>query len=269
MGSSPSRIFTEKYSINSGKVTHLKTKEEIAIMREGGKILARILSSLRKLVKPGVTTASIEKAAKELMASSGVHPSFLGFNGFPAAICISINEEIVHGLPSDRIIKEGDLVKLDVGVLHKGFHTDSALTCLAATEPKKWPDRQKLVQVTEEALQKGIKMARPGKTLGDLGAAIQDHIEKNGYGVIRELIGHGIGRNLHEPPEVLNYGDPGTGEILKEGMVLAIEPLTAIGTWKVKLGRNGMVYETKDKSLSAHAEHTVAITSKGPLILTQ
>ena len=191
----------------------IKTPQEIQIMYEGGKILAEILRKLSETVRPGITTNDLEELARELVLSYGVKPSFLGYDGFPAALCTSVNDEIVHGVPSDRILKDGDLLKLDMGVLHEGFHTDSAITVIVGkviyTTPPGGVCPQKLISVTKEALRIGISKTKVGNTLGDIGSAIQEYVEGNGFSVVRDLVGHGIGRELHEPPQVMNYGKAG------------------------------------------------------------
>ena len=253
---------------------NIKSDKEILIMHEGGKILAEILKKLSEAVKPGITTNHLEELARELVLSYGVKPSFLGYDGYPAALCTSVNEEIVHGVPSERILKDGDLLKLDMGVLHNGFHTDSAITVLVGqvinitTSQVVYPQAQKLINVTKEALGVGISKAKVGNTIGDIGSAIQKYVEGSGLNVVRDLVGHGIGRKLHEPPQVLNYGEQGEGEELKAGMVIAIEPMVVTGSWKIKNGKDGFAFVTKDGGLAAHFEHTVAITSRGPIALT-
>lgn len=245
----------------------IKTEKEIKIMREGGEILSAILHKLINATKAGITTFDLEDLARELLSSYKVKASFLGFDGYPAVLCTSINEEIVHGLPSDRIIKAGDLVKIDMGILHKGFHTDSAYTVLIPGENNDAINK-KLVNVTKEALRIGIAKARIGNTLGDLGSAIQVYVEDQGFNVVKDLVGHGIGHELHEDPQVPNYGQAGQGSILKEGMVIAIEPMVVVGNPKIADGPDGFAYITKDLSHSAHFEHTVAITKDGPLTIT-
>ncbi len=248
-------------------MVNLKTEKEIQVMKEGGKILADILRILEEAVKPGITTNDLEKLARELVLSYGVKSSFLGFDGYPNILCTSINDEIVHGLPSDRVLKEGDLLKIDMGVLHKGFHTDSAITVLVGNRGDLV--KRNLIQTTKESLEIGISKAKAGNTLGDIGSAIQKYIEDRGFNVIRDLVGHGIGRELHEPPQVLNYGKAGQGEKLVAGMVIAIEPMVVTGKWGIKNGKDGYAFVTKDGGLAAHFEHTVAITENGPLILTK
>ena len=246
---------------------NLKTEKEIQIMREGGKILAEILKKLFEAVKPGITTNELEELACELVFSYKVKGSFLGFEGYPAILCTSLNDEVVHAVPSNRVLEEGDLLKIDMGVLHEGFHTDSAVTVIVGNMND--TNKRKLIQVTQESLEIGISKAKVGNNLGDIGYAIQKHIENNGFNVIRDLVGHGIGRELHEEPQVLNYGKAGQGEKLIAGMVIAIEPMVVTGKWAIKNGRDGYAFVTKDGGLAAHFEHTVAITENGPLILTK
>ncbi|KKR37813.1 MAG: Methionine aminopeptidase [Candidatus Yanofskybacteria bacterium GW2011_GWF1_44_227] len=246
---------------------NLKTEKEIKTMKEGGEILSAILRKLSEAAKPGIATYELEELARSLVSSYKVKSSFLGFDGYPCALCVSINEEIVHGVPSDRIIMDGDLVKIDMGVLHNGFHTDSATTVLMPGG-KDRDIKERLMNVTKEALRIGISKATVGSTLGDLGHAIQKYVEDSGFNVVRDLIGHGIGRELHEDPQVPNYGKPGMGPKLVAGMVIAIEPMVVTGSWKIADGDDGFAYKTKDLSLSAHFEHTVAITEEGPLTIT-
>ncbi len=244
---------------------NIKTKKEIETMRKGGKILAGILQKLVQAVKPGITTADIDTLARELIKSYGANPSFLGYNDFPAVICTSINEEVVHGVPSDRKLVAGDVLKIDVGILYKGFHTDTATTVIVPGG-KENKIKTKLLDVTREALNVGISKAVVGNKTGDIGSAIQKYVESQGFNVVRELIGHGVGAQLHEEPEVPNYGKAGTGVELVEEMVIAIEPMVVTGDWHVQ--ERDMVFSTKDKGLAAHFEHTVAITKTGSEILT-
>lgn len=246
---------------------NLKIDEEIEIMREGGKILGEIIKKLSEAVKPGITTNDLEELARELVLSYGVKSSFLGFDGYPNMLCTSVNDEIVHGIPSERVLEEGDLLKIDMGVLHKGFHIDSAITVVVGGRGDNI--KNKLIQTTREALEIGISKAKMGNTLGDIGSAIQKHVEDGGFNVVRDLVGHGIGRELHEPPQVLNYGKAGEGEKLVSGMVIAIEPMVVTGKWGIKDGKDGFAHVTKDGGLAAHFEHTIAITDNGPLVLTK
>lgn len=253
-------------------MTTIKSESEIQLMAEGGKILHQIIQRIAEEVKPGVTTADLDQLARKLVFSFGeqnppanIKSSFLGYRGYPAFICISINEEVVHGIPSEKIIREGDLVSLDFGIIYHGWHTDSAITVGVGKVSKEY---KKLIAVTEEALRQGIKEAKVGQAVGDIGYAVQKEVEKNGFGVVRELVGHGIGRKLHEEPYVPNYGRKGEGEILREGMVIAIEPMVTAGSSEVVLGADGWTYRTKDQSGAAHFEHTIAVTKNGPEILT-
>jgi methionyl aminopeptidase len=240
-------------------------EKEIEIMRRGGKILAGIMERLKKEVKPGTTTKYLNKVAKDLVLSCGGEPSFLGFQEYPAALCTSINEEIVHVVPSERGLKKGDILSLDLGIRFEGYCTDIAVTIPVGKISK---EAKKLIQVTKKALEIGIKQARSGNHLGDIGWAIQDYAEKNGFNVIRELVGHGVGKKVHEEPQIPNYGERGEGIELKPGMALAIEPMICIGDWHIEKCEDGFGYKTKDNSLSCHFEHTIAITKKGPFVLT-
>ena len=251
----------------------IKTKEEIEILAEGGKILAKIMRELAKRVKPGITTKELDRLAESLILKSGGKCSFKGYkdNGysaipFPACLCTSINEEIVHVAPSERKLKEGDIVSLDLGIFFKGFHTDTAITVPVG---KISPEAQRLIRVTKKALKRGIKKVRPGNTFGDIGNTIQRYVESQGFNVVRDLCGHGIGRELHEDPKILNYGKRRTGEEIKEGMVFCIEPMVTMGDWKIKRTKNSFGYETQDGSLSAHFEHTIAVIKEGCRILTR
>ncbi len=245
----------------------IKTEKEIQTMKEGGRILAEILKKLSEAVSPGITTNDLEKLARELVLSYEVKSSFLGFDGYPNILCTSLNDEVVHAIPSSRILKDGDLLKIDMGVLHKDFHTDSATTLIVGGRGDN--TKNKLLQITREALEIGISKAKVGNTVGDIGAAVQKHVEDRGFNVVRDLVGHGIGRELHEPPQVFNYGKAGTGEKLVAGMVIAIEPMVVTGKWTIKNGKDGYAFVTKDGGLAAHFEHTVAITKEGPEILTR
>lgn len=242
------------------------SENEIEILRQGGKILAKIIEELKKEVKPGITTKHLNKVAENLVFSWGAEPSFKGFEGFPAALCTSINEEIVHAVPGKRKLKEGDILSLDFGVRFEGYCTDMAITVPVGKIDKKI---KKLIRVTKETLKIGIKQAKPGNHLGDIGYAIQDYAEKNGFNVVQELVGHGVGKKVHEEPKIPNYGSPDEGPELKSGMVLALEPMVTIDDWHVEKTKNGSGYKTVDNSLSAHFEHTIAITPKGPKVLTQ
>lgn len=235
-------------------------------MRQGGRILAKILKEIAKQVKPGITTQYLDKVASDLIFSYGVQSSFKGFNNYPAVLCTSINEEIVHAVPSERILKTGDILSLDLGIKFKGHCTDLALTKSVGKVDKKIT---KLIEVTKKALELCIKQCKPGNHLGDIGWAIQNYVEKNKFNVIRDLVGHGVGKDVHEEPQILNYGQRGEGIELKPGMVLALEPMVCIDNWRIEKCEDGFGYRTKDRGLTAHFEHTITITKKGPKILTK
>ena len=244
----------------------IKNKEEIEIMKEGGRILAEILEELKKKSQEGVSTKEIERTGKALIFDYGAEPAFLGYDGFPAVLCTSINEEVVHGVPSDYILKDGDILSLDIGLIYKGFFSDMAFTLPIGEISKKG---KQLLGVTQKSLEIGSGQIKPGKTFGDIGCAVQKYIEEQGFGVVRDLCGHGIGRELHEDPQILNYGKAHTGEEIKEGMVFCIEPMVTAGGWQVEKSPNGFGFRTKDGSLSAHFEHTFAVTNSGFEILTK
>lgn len=235
-------------------------------MREAGRVVAETLALLRERARPGVSTAELDAVAFESARKHGATPSFLGYRGYPASVCASINDEIVHGIPkSDRVLAEGDIVSLDFGAVLGGYHGDSAITIGVG---KISPEAERLLVVTEEALHKGIARALTGGHLTDISAAIQEHAEAAGFGVVRKYVGHGIGRSMHEKPEVPNFGPAGRGPRLRPGMVLAIEPMVNIGSYDTIELADGWTVTTADGSLSAHFEHTVAITTVGPEILT-
>lgn len=241
-------------------------EKEIEVMREGGGILAKIMKQLKRELRAGITTKYLDKVAEDLIFQYNAEPSFKGFNNYPAILCTSINEEVVHGVPGERKVKQGDILSLDLGIRYKNYCTDMAFTVSIGKIDEKI---EKLIYVTEKALDIGIAQCRPGNHLGDIGWAIQNYVEKNGFNVVRELCGHGVGREVHEDPQILNYGKKGTGPELVEGMVLALEPMVVIGDWHVEKSKDGFCYKTKDNSLSAHFEHTIAITKDGPIILTK
>lgn len=235
-------------------------------MRRAGGIVAQILEEMVQMVKPGVTTGDLDRFAELRTLELGAKPAFKGYHGFPATVCISVNDEVVHGIPSPkRILKEGDIVGLDFGVVCDGWYGDSARTVPVG---KVSPAAEKLMEVTRESLMRGIQQCREGNRVFDIGHAVQNFVEGFGYSVVREFVGHGIGRSLHEEPQVPNYGPKGKGLLLKAGMVLAIEPMINAGSHEVKVLSDGWTAVTIDRSLSAHFEHTVAITSNGPVILT-
>ena len=243
----------------------IKTLEEIQIMAEGGKILAGIMKELEKNVKPGITTEDLNRLAENLILKSGGKCSFKGYEDYPACLCTSINEEIVHSVPSARQLKDGDIISLDLGIFYQGFHTDMAITVPVG---KISPETQRLIRATKKALKRGIKKTRPGNTIGDIGNTIQRYVESQGFNVVRDLCGHGIGKELHEDPKILNYGKRHTGEGIKEGMVFCIEPMVTVGDWKLKKSADGFGYQTQDGSLSCHFEHMVAVTKNGCQVLT-
>ncbi|PIS17364.1 MAG: type I methionyl aminopeptidase [Candidatus Nealsonbacteria bacterium CG09_land_8_20_14_0_10_42_14] len=247
------------------KIT-IKTKEEIETMREGGKILARIMKELEKIVKPGICTKELDRVAETLILKSGGKCSFKGYQNFPACLCTSINEEIVHGIPSERILKEGEIISLDLGIFYQGFHADMAVT-LPVGEIS--PEVRKLIEVTKEALKKGIEKVRPGSTFDDVGFAIQKYVASQGFKAVRDLCGHGIGRKLHEDPQILNFIEERSGEEIKEGMTFCLEPMATAGDWRIKQSRNKQTWETADGSLSAHFEHTILVNKTSHQILTE
>ena len=243
----------------------LKTANAIKKMREAGRLSALALKVGGEAVKPGVTTAEIDKAIHDFIVSQGATPSFLNLYGFPASACISVNDELIHGIPGNRVIKEGDIVSIDVGACLDGYHGDNAATFVAGEASE---EAQKLLDVTKQSLYKGIEMAVVGNRVGDISNAVQTYCEERGYSVVREFVGHGIGRSVHEDPEVPNFGAAGHGPRLVNGMCIAIEPMINAGTRFVSTDSNGWTVRTKDGKLSAHFEHTIAITDNGPIILT-
>jgi len=255
----------------------IKTLQEIKIMAEGGRILAEIMKELERAVGPGITTKELDRVAETLILKSGSECSFKGYKGFPTCLCTSVNEEIVHAVPSGRILKEGDIISLDLGLCYKGFHSDMAVTLAVG---KISYQAEKLIRVTKKALEIGIRKVKAGNYIGEISRAIQKYVEGEGFGVIRELCGHGIGRKIHEAPQILNsvsldrtivdkvkFIEDGKLKI-KEGMVLCLEPMVAVGDWRIKKSKDGFGYETKDGSLSCHFEHTVAVLEDGAKILT-
>jgi len=243
----------------------LKEESEIQIMREGGKILGQVLFELEKLVQPGISTREINAKAEKMIDTFEVKASFKGYQGFPAATCISVNNEIVHGIPGDYIIKDKDIVKIDCGVLYKGFNTDSAI-CVQAGQ--KTGEAQDFIETAKKALYSAIEIAQPGTYLSELGKTIQRIAEKNGYSVVRDLTGHGVGKGLHEDPPVLNFYLRGNWPRLVPGMTLAIEPIFSMGKPEMKILKDGWTYVTVDGSYAVQVEHTIVITEKGPEILT-
>lgn len=243
----------------------IKTEKDIEMLRKSGTILAKILKKIQELIKPGITTLEIDRLAEELIAKEGGFPAFKGYKKFPSALCTSINEEIVHGIPSTRRLQEGDIISLDLGINYAGFYADAAITLpIGRVDYQK----KKLIEVAKSALYEGIKQAKPENHLSDISYSIQNYVEKNGFSVVRQFVGHGIGYELHEEPEIPNFGRPYQGPLLRQGMVFAIEPMVNTGTWEAEILDNGWTAVTKDGLASAHFEHTVAITKDGPQILT-
>ena len=251
----------------------IKSRDEIEKIRESSRIVAEVLQTLREFIRPGITTWALNKKAEEVIkkrkaraAFKGYKPSF-GSGAYPAALCVSINEEVIHGIPSTRrVIKEGDIVSMDVGVCYKGYYGDGATTVAVG----KVEDRVKeLLKVAEEALYRGIEAARVGNRVGDISFAVQSYVESHGFSVIREFVGHGVGKRIHEEPPVPNFGEPGRGPLLKEGMTIAIEPMVAMGSGEVRIKEDGWTAVTVDGSWAAHFEHTIAVLEEGPRILTE
>ncbi|MBE5034350.1 type I methionyl aminopeptidase [Gallalistipes aquisgranensis] len=244
---------------------YLKTKEEIELLRENNLLVSATLAEVARAIAPGVTTLELDAVAEKFIRSHGAVPGFLGYGGFPNTLCVSVNEQVVHGIPSDYALKTGDVVSVDCGTFMKGFYGDSAYTfAVGEIDPKV----AELLRVTKEALYKGVAQAKAGNRVGDISAAVQEHAESHGFSVVRELVGHGLGRKMHEEPEVANYGARGRGPLLKEGMVICIEPMINMGTKQVVFERDGWTVRTRDRKPSAHFEFAVAITKEGPDVLT-
>ncbi len=243
---------------------YIRSEAEINKLRESNRVNYLALLALGKHIKPGITTKELDIIAEDFIRSQGGKPAFKGYNGFPASICASVNEEVVHGIPSDRQLQEGDIIGIDVGVEKDGYFGDAAITYSVGNISD---EAATLMKITKESLYKGIDKAVPGGRLSDIGHAIQSHVEVEGYSVVRTLVGHGIGKKLHEEPEVPNFGAPGKGPVLKAGMVLAIEPMVNIGNYKVVNGNDGWTVRTADNTLSAHFEHSIVITEEGPFIM--
>lgn len=245
---------------------YIKSQQEIEQMRDANAIVRDVLLYLEEKVKPGISTLALDKWAYDFIKSKNAAPSFLGYQGFPASICASINDEVVHGIPSARVLQEGDIVSVDVGAFKNGFHGDAARTFAVGDIDS---ESKRLIEVTKQSFFEGVKFAVNEGRLGDISEAIQTYVETNGYSVVRDLVGHGIGREMHEDPNVPNYGKSGKGVRLKTGMALAIEPMVNMGTYAVGIDtENGWTVFTRDKQRSAHYENTIAITSDGPVILT-
>lgn len=244
----------------------MKSRREIEKMKKSNALVAAILEELRKKIKPGVKTIELDRLSEEMALKKGARPAFKGYRGYPYSLCTSVNSEVVHGMPSERELKEGDIISLDFGILNDGYYGDAAVTVPVGQVT---PAAKRLLAVTEEALYRGIAEARAGNRIGDISAAIQGHAEAAGFSVVRDLVGHGIGRSLHEDPQVPNYGTSGRGIELKAGMVFAIEPMVNEGTYRVDVLRDGWTVVTADGKLSAHFEHSVAITENGPVVLSR
>lgn len=244
-----------------------KSPDEIARMRRAGRIVAGTIERVLAEVRPGIPTARLDQVAEAYIRDQGAAPSFKGYRGFPASICVSVNHEVVHGIPSPRrILREGDVLSLDFGAIWDGYHADSAVTVFVGDPPSS--EAEKLVRVTEEALEAAIERIRPGARLSDVSHAVQEVVEGAGFSVVREYVGHGIGRSLHEDPQVPNYGPPGRGPELRPGLVLAVEPMVNAGGWETRVLADGWTVVTADGSLSAHFEHTIAVTEDGHEVLT-
>jgi methionyl aminopeptidase len=244
----------------------LKSPEDLILLKRSGEILARVMRKIEAAVRPGMTTLDIDSLSAELIRKEKAQAAFKDYKGFPGTACVSVNEEIVHGIPGSRVILEGDIVSIDLGVNYQGFFSDMAVTLPVG---KVDDDRLRLIAVTKQSLELGIKQAKVGNYLTDISHSIQRYVEAEGFSVVRQFVGHGIGRALHEEPEIPNFGRPGLGPLLKNGMVLAIEPMINLGGWECEIIENGWTAVTQDGSPSAHFEHTVAITDKGPVILTK
>lgn len=254
-------------SADNEKSIIVKTSEEIEVMRQANRIVADVLEMLQKEMRPGLTTRQMDRWAHEYCRDQGAEPAFLGYRGFPAALCVSINEQIVHGIPSKKVkVREGDIVSVDFGAIYNGFYGDSAVTIPVG---KLSARNRRLLQVTREALERGIEQVKVGNRVSDVSAAIQNHAESNGFSVVRQFVGHGIGASLHEAPEVPNYTQNQPSPRIMEGMVLAIEPMINVGTAEVKVLKDGWTVITADKKPSAHFEHSVAATAAGPLVLSR
>jgi len=246
-------------------VIPIKSEKDLQMLRRSGQILSAVMRKVQKSVRPGITTLDIDRLSEELILKENALAAFKGYKGFPATACVSVNEEIVHGIPSPRVILEGDIVSIDLGVNYQGYFSDMAVTLPVGRVDE---NKRKLIEVTRKALDAGIRQARAGNYLSDISHSVQSLVEEHGFSVVRQFVGHGIGSALHEEPEIPNFGDAHLGPLLKKGMVLAIEPMVNIGSWECLIAKNGWTAVTKDGLDSAHFEHTVAVTDKGPVILT-
>jgi len=244
----------------------LRSPKELQMLKLSGKILAAVMHKIERIVQPGITTKDIDRLSEELILKEKAVAAFKGYKGFPATACVSVNEEVVHGIPGPRVILEGDIVSIDLGVNYQGYFSDMAVTLPVGRVDQ---DKRKLIEITRQSLEIGIKQAQKGNYLTDISHSIQSFAEAQGFSVVRQFVGHGIGTALHEEPEIPNFGRPHLGAFLKSGMVLAIEPMVNIGSWECLILENGWTAVTKDGAPSAHFEHTVVITDKGPVILTE
>lgn len=252
--------------MDQGNKIGIKTGEELVLLREAGKRLSAIVKELKCSLKTGISTQEIDALAEILIKEYDVVPAFKGYRGFPSCVCVSINDEVVHGIPSKRKLENGDIVSLDVGIIYKGYYSDMAVTAGIGNID---PEFQRLIDVTKESLYRGIEQAKENNHLSDVSYAIQSYVEGNNYSVVREFVGHGIGKQLHEDPEIPNFGEPNNGPVLKSGMVLAIEPMVNIGDWRTKILNDGWTVVTKDGKPSAHFEHSIVVTKEKPEILTR
>ena len=243
----------------------IKSEKDLQMLKRSGQILSAVMRKVQKSVRAGITTLDIDRLSEELILKENALAAFKGYKGFPATACVSVNEEIVHGIPDGRVLLEGDIVSIDLGVNYQGYFSDMAITLPVGRVDE---DKKRLIEVTRKALDIGIKQAHPGNYLSDISHSIQSFVEDQGFSVVRQFVGHGIGTALHEEPEIPNFGAAHLGPLLKSGMVLAIEPMVNIGKWECLIARNGWTAVTKDGLASAHFEHTVAVTDKGPVILT-
>ena len=244
----------------------LKSGRELELMRRAGHILADVVDALRTVVRPGVSTLELDEEVETFIRTRGATPAFKGYRGFPATVCVSLNEEVVHGIPSaHRRLKEGDIVGLDLGCIVEGYYADRAFTLPVGDIP---PRVQALLDVTRQSLELAVEHCRAGRRLSDISHAVQRHVEGGGFAVVRAFVGHGIGRALHEDPQIPNFGDPGRGPVLRPGMVLAVEPMVTMGSWEVRILDDGWTAVTRDGSLAAHFEHTIAVTDGDPEVLT-
>lgn len=244
----------------------IKSEKEIGFMRQAGRIVAAVLALLVENIRPGITTGELDSLARRELERHHVIPSFLGYRGYPASLCVSINEEVVHGIPGGRILQEGDVVSLDLGAIYRGFHGDAAVTVGVG---KIHSQAEELIRVTQGALEVGIAAALPGGRLSDISCAIQSYVESRGFSVVREYVGHGIGREMHEEPQVPNFGEPGLGPVLRRGMTIALEPMVNVGGWRTLVRDDHWTVITADGSISAHFEHTIAITDGAAEVLTR